>query len=361
MEFQRIAASELHGFTVAALSACGVPEHKAQDAAQVLQHADLAGHDTHGIANLGNVYMAGILGGDINPLAEARWACDLGACATLDAGGGLGLLAGRQAMTRAIDKARDYGVGCVVVRNSSHFGAAGFYAGLALEHQMIGMAMTNLGRETVAHPMGSVAPLIGTNPISLASPVARAAAPFWLDMSTTVCASGKVKQAIRRQQTLPPGWLLDAQGRAVEDPRSYLSGSGMLPMLGGSRFEQGGHKGFGLGLMVDILCGALSGAQTGADQMAAGRNDIGHFFLVLRPDAFGSSNAFTEAMDRLLKFIHDAPVHEGFEPLRYPGEPDAQVREERLRLGVPVDEALLAQLDDIAARLGIAPLKRTAA
>lgn len=359
MNFNAIAAPELFDFTVAALSASGFDPQQANEAAQVLQHADLAGHDTHGVANLGNVYLAGVRSGEIDPAATPVWVHDHGACATLDAKAALGLLAGRQGMQRAIDKARDYGIGCVVVRNSSHFGAAGFYASLALEHGMLGMAMTNLGREPVAHPLGSVAPLLGTNPISLAAPVAQAPAPFLLDMSTTVCASGKVKQAIRRQQSVPAGWLHDAQGRALSDPHSYLDGTGLLPMLGGATFEQGGHKGMGLGLLVDVLCGVLSGAHTGADQGGSGRNSIGHFFLAIAPEALGQGENFAPAMDGLLGYIQNAPVHPGFEPLSYPGQPDAESRSLRMRAGVPVDAALLRQLDEIAAQLNIQPLRRS--
>lgn len=361
MDFFCIAANELHGFTVAALKAAGFTASQAQKAAPVLLHADLNGHDTHGIANLANVYIAGARSGEINLAATGQWISDQGACATLDANGGLGLLAGQQAMERAIEKARDFGIGCAVVRNSSHFGAAGFYASMALEHGMIGMAMTNLGREPVAHPLGSVAPLMGTNPISLAAPVAAMPAPFLLDMSTTVCASGKIKQAIRRQQTIPAGWLHDAEGREVTDPGAYLNGSGMLPMLGGAYAEQGGHKGLGLGLMVEILCGVLSGAQTGADHARPGRNSIGHFFLALSPDAFGAGEGFRSSMDRLLQYITQAPVHSAFDPLSYPGAPDLRVRTERLTQGIPVDAALLEQLDSIAGQLGISRITRTAA
>ncbi|MCK3860978.1 Ldh family oxidoreductase [Pseudomonas sp. B329] len=360
MDFYKVKAHALHAFMVAAFRGTGFDGAQAQRAADVLHYADLNGHDTHGVANLANIYLAGARSGEIDPQAEGTWVADLGACATFDARGGLGLLAGQVAMTRALDKARDFGIGCTVVNNSSHFGAAGFYASMALDQAMIGMAMTNLGRDPVAHPLGSVAPLLGTNPISFAAPSAKARVPFVLDMSTTVCASGKIKQAMRLEREVPTGWLFDAQGGTSRNPRDYLDQTANLPMLGGAFAEQGGHKGMGLGLMVEILCGALAGAQTGADKGQGPRNNIGHFFLAINPSFFSGNSAFTGSIDALLGSISGAPVHPAYAPLSYPGQPDAVSRVERLEYGIRLDSTLVSQLDEVADHCAIPRLARVA-
>ncbi len=174
--------------------------------------------------------------------------------------------------------------------------------------------------------------------------------------STTVVASGKVKQHARRGQSVADGWLHDAAGRPVNEPARYFEGRAQLPMLGGAYAEQGGHKGLGLGLMVEVLCGALAGAHTSADRGVGGRNSVGHFFIAIDPSFFGPSQAFGAALGRLLGSISGAPVQPGFAPLRYPGQPDGQTLRSRLAQGVPLDAPLLAQLDGLAQTLGLAAL-----
>lgn len=356
----KVEASALHAFIVASFQAVGYSAAKATRAANVLHYADLHGHDTHGVANLSNIYLDGTMAGEIDAQAEECWVSDRGACATLDAQGGLGLLAGQTAMSHALEKAQEFGIGCSVVRNSSHFGAAGFYASMALEQGLIGMAMTNLGGEPVAHPLGSVAPLLGTNPISFATQSAKGNVPFVLDMSTTVCASGKLKQALRLDKQIPDGWLFDKYGRSSNNPQDYLDGKASLPMLGGAFPDQGGHKGLGLGIMVEVLCGALAGAHTSAMKEAQGRNSVGHFFLAINPNFFGSASSFTESIDALLATISGAEVHSAYAPLMYPGQPDAITKAERLANGIPLDSALLSQLDGIADKYELATLKGAA-
>lgn len=360
MNEYKVEASALHAFIVASFQAVGFTAAKAKRAANVLHYADLHGHDTHGVANLVSIYLEGAMVGDIDAQAEECWIGDRGACATLDAQGGLGLLAGQTAMSHALEKAQKFGVGCAVVRNSSHFGAAGFYASMALEQRMIGMAMTNLGGEPVAHPLGSVAPLLGTNPLSFATQSASGSVPFVLDMSTTVCASGKIKKALRLERLIPEGWLFDKYGRTSNDPHDYLDRTASIPMLGGAFAEQGGHKGLGLGIMVEVLCGALAGAHTSARKESHGRNSVGHFFMAINPDFFGSASSFTESVEAILASISDAEVHSAYAPLMYPGQPDAITRAERLTKGILIDDALLSQLDGIADKYKLPKLQRAA-
>jgi LDH2 family malate/lactate/ureidoglycolate dehydrogenase len=351
-----IPALRLHTFTQQVFTKLGYGAEDADRAADVLHHADLRGHDTHGVANLVPLYVGGTARGEIAVNARSRWVRQRGACALLDAGGGLGLLAGQQAMGAAIELARDAGIGCVVVRNSTHFGAAGFYAQLAREQGLIGLALTNLGKQPVAHALGSRDALLGTNPIAFAAPAGQAL-PMLLDISTTVVASGKIRQALRRGEPVPEGWLFDAQGQAVDDPARYGSGEARLPMLGGLRRDTGGHKGMGLALMVEVLCGALSGAHTAGQREQPGGNSVGHFMLAIEPAFFGQPAIFDQAMDALLGCIGQAATLPGEPALRYPGQPGVQTMQQRQRDGVPLDRPLLDQLRQLAADLNLTPLE----
>lgn len=355
-----IPAPRLHAFTQQVFAKLGYDAEDAQRAADVLHHADLRGHDTHGVANLVPLYVGGTARGEIDVNAHPRWLRQRGACALLDAGGGLGLLAGQQAMRAAIELARDAGIGCVAVRNSTHFGAAGFYAQLAREQGLIGLALTNLGKQPVAHALGSRDALLGTNPMAFAAPAGQVL-PMLLDISTTVVASGKIRQALRRGERVPDGWLFDAQGQAVDDPARYGSGDGSgdarLPMLGGILRDTGGHKGMGLALMVEVLCGALSGAHTAGHRGQPGGNSVGHFMLAIDPTFFGPAAAFDQAMEALLGGIEQAATLPGEPALRYPGQPGVQTMQQRQRDGVPLDRPLLDQLRQLAAELDLTPLE----
>lgn len=351
-----VSAQALRGFVQQVFERLGYAAADAAAAAAALHHADLRGCDTHGVANLVPIYVRGLLAGTIRVDAVPRWLQRRGACSLLDAAGGLGLLVGQQAMRAAMETARELGIGCVAVRGSTHFGAAGFYADLAREKGLIGLALTNLGNEPVAHALGSRKPLLGTNPIAFAAPADHQDA-LLVDISTTVTASGKIKRAQRRGESVPAGWLFDAEGMAVTDPELYARGAARLPMLGGTDTEAGGHKGLALGLLVEVLCGALGGARTAAQRGQPGARSVGHFLLAIDPGFFGVRDHFSEAMDGLLASIAGAAVLPGQAPLRYPGQGAAQAMHQRLRTGIPLDEPLLKELQLLASDLGLAPLQ----
>ena len=361
MNYLKIPAEHLYQFTEDIFATIGYNRDDARRAATVLHYADLRGHDTHGVANLGSLYCTAIASGEIRLNAVPRWAEQRGACGLLDADGALGLLAAQDGMQRAIANARELGIGCVAVSNSSHFGAAGFYADMALHNNMIGIASTNLGNDPIIYPMGSTVPLLGTNPISFSAGAADATDPFLLDMSTTVVASGKIKQYARRQQSVPAGWLFDDMGKTVNEAARFGVGTAHMAMLGGALAEQGAHKGMGLGLMVEILCGVLSGAQTSADRGSPGRNSVGHFFIAINPAFFRPQAAFSDALASLLDSVAGAPTLPGFPPLMYPGQPDGNTMRERLVDGIPIDAPMLDQLNALAHSLDLAPLMKEAA
>jgi LDH2 family malate/lactate/ureidoglycolate dehydrogenase len=332
--------AHLRLWTAGVFRRLGVPPRSARTAAAVLSYADLHGFDTHGLANLESIYVRQIESGRINPQAEPEVVRRHGAVAVVNGHDGLGLVTATRAMDLAIARAARFGVAAVAVRRSSHFGAAGFYASRALRRHMIGLATTNLGGQAIVRPPGGGRPLLGTNPLSLAAPADRLP-PFVLDMSTTAAASGKIRQALRRGQPVPDGWLADDAGRTVTDPSAYFAGTAHL------RFP-GEYRGYGLSVLAEILCGVLSGAAVGTD--TAGEHDVGHFFLALNVGAFRPTG-FGQRMDDLLGALLDCPPLPGREPVRYAGHGRARRRQERRANGVPLDAELVESLRALGRRL----------
>jgi LDH2 family malate/lactate/ureidoglycolate dehydrogenase len=359
-----VSLDELRRFAAEALTRAGLAPAHAHIAAEPLLYADSKGFDTHGIANLGRIYVAKLKSGRIRGDAEPRILKDEGATALMDGQDGLGLVIGVKAMRLAMDKAADFGVGAVAVRRSSHFGPAGYYAELALERGMLGIAMSNLGAQTIARPPHGRVPLVGTNPICFAAPAGKMPA-FVLDMSTTVVSTGRVRAAARHGERIPEGWLIDEHGGPVTDPAAYDAGTGHLQLLGGQP-ETGAWKGLGLALWVDILCGALAGAAAGPDPDLYGPwgkarsqddRDVGHFFLALDIRRFGEPAEFRGRMDRILAGVIECPPNGPGRRVTYPG----YLEEERRRAlhgdVVTVDSDLLAALGELAHEMGITPLK----
>lgn len=350
----------LNHFVTGVFKACGVDEESSQMAANVLCYADENGFDTHGVTNLERIYVARLLDGRVNPSAEQTVVAESVATAVIDANHGLGLSAGVRAMELAIEKAKKAGIGCVVVRNSSHFGSAGYYTGQALQAGMIGMAMTNLGTQTIARPLNGKVNMLGTNPIAMSAP-AQDLPPFVLDMSTTVVATGKIRSAERRGESIPEGWLVDDNSLPVTDPAAFDEGTGHLQMLGGS-LATGGAKGYGLALMVDILCGVLSGASVGPDSRLlekdsenTGQEDqnIGHFFLAIQVDAFRPKDEFNSHMDQMLQTLLSCPPVTPEKKVVYPGYMEATARSNTDE--VTMDKTVFEQLKKLAAELHVTP------
>ncbi|GFN32276.1 Ldh family oxidoreductase [Paenibacillus xylaniclasticus] len=357
----RVERKELRRFIEHVFAACGVSEEHSRTAADVLCYADEAGFDTHGVANLERIYVTKLQGGRINPTAEFMIVSETPGIAVMDAGQGLGLVAGVHAMNLAIAKARQVGVGCVAVRNSSHFGGAGYYVKQALEAGMIGIAMSNLGAQTIARPLNGTVNMLGSNPISMSAP-ADSLPPFVLEMGTTVVATGKVLAAKRKGESIPEGWLVDDNGKPVTDPEAYYNGTGHIQMLGGS-LETGGAKGYGLAVMVDILCGALSGAKMGPDPSLLDPNnanagkvddDVGHFFLALDVAAFRPLKEFQSSMDTMLQALLSCPTSSPEKKVVYAGYPEAM--HQKNSNSIAIHQQLFESLEELASRLNIPSL-----
>jgi len=358
----------LRRFYAAALQAVGVPSEHAEVVADGVYYADERGLDSHGAQCFLRIYLRMAEAGEVDAAAVPVIATDHQACATVDGRNAFGFVVGRFAMAEAIARARRHGVGAIAVRRSSHAGAMGFYSRAARDAGMIAMSFTNLGRQGMVPPPGGRVPLVGTNVIAVAAP-ADTEVPFGLDMSTAVVSAGRVRVAARQGRALPPGWLADPEGRDVVDPAALDRGEATLRFLGGG-VETGAHKGFGLALFVDVLCGLLAGAGVGptADKLepppaTAGRADadIGHFFIALQIAAFGEEARFRARMDEMLGTVRRSSPADPEQSVTYPGMPEAATLAERARTGVPFEPSLLAAIEQTAARLGVAPPERQSA
>jgi L-2-hydroxycarboxylate dehydrogenase (NAD+) len=338
----------------------GVPEEDAEVTADVLVAANLRGIDSHGVARTRR-YVQGLRDGVMLAVPDIRIVQQTPVSALIDGGAGLGQVAGVKGMQLAIEKALQAGVGFVAVRNSNHYGIAGYYAMMALEQGLMGISMTNAA--TLVVPTFGRDAVLGTNPLSVAVPTGKER-PFVLDMATSVVTRGKVEEYDRMEKPLLPGWATDAQGIPTDDPGEVLVnlrdrlGGGILP-LGGAGEELGGHKGYGLALLVDILCAVLSGAGYASHvypKDAAGKPlpaNIGHFFGALQVDAFRPLEEFKASMDDIIGILRKSAKAEGQERIFVHGEKEFEMAEERMREGIPLHPKVLADLQAIAKELAV--------
>ena len=354
-EAATVSEGALRRFCEEALKKLGVPAGDARTTTDVLVTADLRGIESHGVARLGR-YVAGLKKGFMRPTDQSRIVKETKATALVDGGQSLGQVVGRKGMDLAIKKARDTAVGVVAVRNSNHYGIAGYYSLMALEHNLVGVSTTNAG-PLVVPTFGRTA-ILGTNPISLAAPALKEKA-FVLDMATSTVPRGKVEVYNRLGKPMPHGWAVDETGRSSTDPKRVLNalanrlGGGLLP-LGGEGEDLGGHKGYGLALMVDVLSGVLSGAATGLQVYAdEQRPNVGHFFMALDPAAFRPLDEFRRDMDRLARELKDSPKAHGQDRIYVHGEKSFARMEKYRQEGIPLDPKVVENLKKIGADLGV--------
>ncbi|KAA2212012.1 Ldh family oxidoreductase [Teichococcus oryzae] len=335
----------------------GMPDDLAGTTARAMVETDLMGIDSHGISML-TMYERMQREGRVDLRARPRLLRDLPSLALLDAGGNLGHPVAVMAMQLACDKALAGGIGAVGVRNSHHFGAAGYYARLAAERGLVAL-ITSSARTVLMVPTRGTVPLLGSNPIAFAAPLADGP-PFVLDMATTTVAANKVKVYELNGRPVPAGWVADEHGAPVTDPAEAMDvifnrpGGGITP-LGGAE-ATGGHKGYGLGLMVQILSATLTGAafaplRAGA-RPPAEPDDIGHFFLALDPLALRPEGGFEEDLAAMAAMLRDSTPADPTRPVLLPGDPEEAERARRAREGIPIPAALARQLREICARCG---------
>jgi LDH2 family malate/lactate/ureidoglycolate dehydrogenase len=336
----------------------GVPEADARTAATVLQAADLRGIDSHGVARL-HTYFDMVRAGKIDPRARVTIVRESPSTATVDGGNGLGLIVGPKANEIAMNKAADVGSGWVSVRNTNHYGIAGYYVLEALKRDLIGWSMTNSTK--IVAPLWGAERMLGTNPIAIAFP-GLAEPPVVIDMATSAVAFGKIEIAKRTGKTMPEGWAIDRDGAPTTDPDAMIDGGAQLPL--GSDREHGGHKGYALAMMVDVLAAVLSGANWGPFAVpfmlrqeiparSVGKG-IGHFFGALRIDAFIEPAEFKRQIDDMVRTLRKTRPAPGTDGPLIPGDPERAAEALRRRTGIPLVAAVIDDLRDIARQTGIA-------
>lgn len=356
----RVDADALGAFCVRVLECLGVQEEDARITADVLVGADVRGTHSHGVARLRR-YVNGLRNGMMIAQPDVEVVAETQTTMLIDAGGGLGQPVSYRAMENAIEKAEAYGAGFATVRNSNHFGIAGYYAMMALDHDCIGMSLTNASVLVV--PTFGRDAMLGTNPISVAAPAGEQR-PFVLDMATSTVPRGKLEVYQRLEKPLPLGWATDEAGEASTDTSGVLknlkdrSGGGLLP-LGGVGELLGGHKGYGLALLVDVLCGVLPGAAYANlvypedDEGNTLPSAIGHFFGAWRVDAFRPVDEFKSAMDDLQRRLKDAPKAAGQDRIYVHGEKEYEAAAQNTRLGVPLNPKVADDLRALGEQLDV--------
>ena len=335
----------------------GVPRADAETAAGVLAAADLRGIDSHGVGRL-RTYHDMLALGRINPRPRVRVVRETPSTATVDGDNGLGLVVGPQANAVAMDKADAAGSGWVGVRNTNHYGIAAYYPLQALERDMIGWSMTNTTK--LVAPLWGGERMLGTNPIAIAFP-ALEEPPVVIDLATSAVAYGKIEMARRRGEPIPSGWAIDREGRDTRDPQAMVDGGALTPL--GSFRESGGHKGYALAAMVDVLCGVLPGANWGPftppfalRQEIPPRSvglGIGHFFGAMRLDGFLEPAEFKRQMDDWIRTFRATKPQPGTPGVLIPGDPEREAEAERRAAGVPLIPAVVAELREIGRLTGV--------
>ncbi len=335
----------------------GCSEADAVLAARVLVSADIRGIDSHGVARLVG-YVRLWEAKRINATPAIKIIHETPSTASVDGDAGLGLVVAPKAMQIAIDKAKVAGTGWVAVSNSNHFGIAGYHAMMALENDMIGIAMTNAS--ALVAPTFSIEKMLGTNPIAIAIP-ANEQPPFVADFATTTASNGKLEILQRKNAEAPLGWVQDKEGNETTDANALKKDGAMLP-LGGDR-DHGSHKGYALGSVVDIFSAVLSGGSYGPwappfpAYIAMPENmpgkGLGHFFGAMRIDAFRPAADFKQHMDNWISRFRNATPAKGFDKVLIPGDPERLMETERMKNGIPVVKTVLNDLMNLAKNLEV--------
>jgi L-2-hydroxycarboxylate dehydrogenase (NAD+) len=343
----------LMDFVVRYLTKLSVPEDDARIVGEVLIAADLRGIDSHGLHRLGSYYGNRIGKKLMYPHTPHQVVTETATTALINGGNGLGQVAGYHAMKRCLDKAKKSGLAAVTVNNSNHYGIAGYYSMMALEHDMIGISMTN--SQPFVAPTYGKKPVLGTNPISVAVPAGKVY-PYVLDMATSAVAFGKIQIYNKKGEPIPDGWGIDSDGLPTNDPDSIKAGGiGALLPLGGLDITSG-YKGYGMSLMVDILCAALSGGNHLTNVKGPGSQDptgVSHFFMAIDIAAFRPLADFKAQMDDMIGILKNAPFASGQDRIYIAGEKEYDLEKYNLEHGVPLLQQIVDDLERDAAAAGI--------
>ena len=357
VEYKTYSIERLEEFSRRVFEHFEVPTADAELAASVLAMSDLRGIDSHGVGRL-YTYVEMLENGRINPNPTIKILRQSPSTATVDGDNGLGLVVGPRANEIAMDKAEQVGTGWVSVCNTNHYGIAGYYPIMALERDMIGWSMTNTTK--LVQPVWGGERMLGTNPIAIAFPGLEEPAVV-IDLATSAIAYGKVEIARRKNEGIPDGWAIDADGVNTNDPQTMIDGGALTPL--GSFRELGGHKGYCLAAMVDVLCCVLSGANWGpfappftlrqqVPERSVGKG-IGHFFGAMSIDAFIEVDEFKRQIDDWVRTMRATKPQPGSPGVIIPGDPEREAEAVRCKGGIPVVMTLVEELRTISERLNI--------
>lgn len=321
-----------------------VPVHEAEIIADHLVEADLFGVSSHGVSRTG-IYLKRLHSGVVN--ASYSYQIDQEHAATVqwNACNSMGMVTGVRAMERCIEKAKQAGICMVAVRNSNHFGMAGYYARLAARVDMIGICGTNAPPNIA--PWGSYEAYTGTNPIAISAP--RKGEPVVFDMAPSVVAMGKVILAAKLGKTIPEGWALTAKGQPTTDPNEGMKGT-VLPI--------GGPKGYGIAIFIDILSGILSGASFGPHinnmwNDFENPQDVGHFFIAIDISKFVGVETFKDQVEKMILEIKEKPKNPGVSEILLPGEIEQENKKKHEESGLTLSNVLIDELNDLAIKYGV--------
>ena len=344
---------QLNKFCMDAFTKFGFKEDEARIITDVLLLSDLYGIESHGMQRLVR-YHKGIEKGMIKVDAKPEVVFETPVSAVVDAHDGMGQLAGHFGMSLAIEKARKVGMAVVTVRNSNHYGIAGYYAKMACDQGLIGMSMTN--SEEIMVPTFARKAMIGSNPIAVSMPADPY--PFFFDASTTVVTRGKLELYNKMEKPLPEGWALDKNGHASTDAKDVLTnivaknGGGIMP-LGGNTELLGSHKGYGYGMLCEIMCSMFSQGTPSSRVNVGGKSGTCHGFMVIDPKVFGDPEAIKAHFSAFLQELRDTPKADGQTRIYTHGEKEAFAYKDRLENGIDVNQKTVVEMCDLATYLGM--------
>jgi LDH2 family malate/lactate/ureidoglycolate dehydrogenase len=343
----RFPAPKLRAWTEQVFQKVGVSKEDAVLLTDSLIEANLRGVDTHGITRMLCVYVKRMQVGVVNPKTELKVLREHPSTALIDCNNSIGQVASNYAMRMTIEKAKKTGVAFVATTHSNHYGAAAYWAMMALRHGMIGFSSTNA--PAVVAPTGGRTPMLGTNPFAIAIPAGQEQ-PMVLDLATTVVARGRILLYAKQNKPLEPGWAFDAQGRPTTDAQAALKGL-LAPI--------GGYKGYGIALAIDMLCGVLTGSSYGthfpgflADNLKD-PTDVGSVFAAVNVESFMDLPDFTAGMDKAIREIKTSEKAEGVTRIYIPGEIELETKADRLKNGIPIPDAVVKDFAALGTELGL--------
>ena len=346
-----ISHDSLKEYGAAIFAAAGFPADQGQNVTDHLVDSNLVGHDSHGIIRL-PVYVKAVREGNMKPVGTLKIVRETSASLVIDAQQMQGIVLAKMAMEMAVERAKKHTFGAVAVHRSTHIGRLGAFPPIAAAQDCIGLLMLNGGGPFTA-PFGGTGRRLPPNPIAFSAPRADGP-PLMLDMTTSMVAGGKVDLQRARGLPTPDDWLIDAAGNPVMDPNLFLNGEAAMLPMGGSV----GHKGYGLGMMVDAIAGGLSWAGCSADPPTRGAS--GWMAIAIRIESFIDPDEYKQEVEKLVDWVHSSPKLPGVRRIYYPGEIEEERRQQRLADGIPIEESTWTRIVETGDAVGVpAPAVRT--